>query len=87
MIKKAVPNCGEHNVSKEWKQTTFEYNEDGISVRVPCVDAWVCPVDGEASFTPETVDELITTVRELIESAKRAKKRRSTLTEYVISVG
>ncbi len=82
-----VPICGEHNISKEWKQTTFEYNEDSISVRVPCVHAWVCPVDGEASFTPETVDELITTVRELIESAKRAKKRRSILTEYVISVG
>jgi hypothetical protein len=87
MTEKATPTCGEHQVSKEWQQTTFEYSEDGISVRVPGVYAWVCPVDGQASFTPETVDELITTVRDLIESAKRAKKRRSILTEYVISVG
>ena len=42
---------------------------------------------GEASFTPDTVDELITTVRELIELAKRARKRRPVLTEYIVSVG
>ena len=87
MKEKATPTCREHQVSKEWQQTTFEYSEDGISIRVPGVYAWVCPADGEASFTPETVDELITTVRDLIESAKRAKQRRSILTEYVISVG
>ena len=66
---------------------TFEYTDDEVSVRVPNVYAWVCPVDGEASFTPETVDELIETVRELIETAKRARRRRSILTEYVVSVG
>ncbi len=32
-------------------------------------------VDGEASFTPATVDALIDTVRELIDTAKRAKER------------
>ena len=61
--------------------------EEGISVRVRDVYAWVCPEDGEASFTPEMVDELIVTVRELIETAKRAKERRSSLTEYVVAVG
>lgn len=64
----------------------FEYREGGITVRVPNVYAWVCPRDGEASFTPETVNELTATVRELLESAKRARERRSMFTEYIVSV-
>ena len=84
---KHIPICGEHQVSKEWRKTTFEYNDQGITIRVPDIYAWVCPVDEEASFLPETVDELISTVRELYETAKRAKARRSTLTEYIVSVG
>ena len=64
----------------------FAYSEDGISVRVPNVYAWVCPEDGEASFTPETADELIVTLREFVQAAKRAKARRSELTEYVVAV-
>ncbi|NIP24908.1 MAG: YgiT-type zinc finger protein [Phycisphaerae bacterium] len=87
MMTKPVPICGEHRISKVWTSTTFEYNEEGISIRVPDVPAWVCPVDGEASFTPETVDELLATVRELIELAKRARERRSTFTQYIVSVG
>jgi len=86
MKDKAIPICGEHHISKEWRPTTFEY-DDGITGRVPNVYAWVCPKDGAASFTPDTVDELISTVRELVEAAKRAKKRRSTFTEYVVAVG
>jgi YgiT-type zinc finger domain-containing protein len=86
MTIKPVPICGEHHVPKEWRATTFEYDEEGITVRIPNIYAWVCPESGEASFTPETVDELITTVRELTEIAKRARKRRPVLTEYVISV-
>ena len=78
--------CSLHQRPKEWRQATFEYSEDGVSIRVPGVSAWVCPEDGEASFTPETVDELITTVRELLEPAKRARARRSVLTEYIVSV-
>ena len=80
------PMCGKHNVLKEWQQITFEYREGEISIRVPHVYAWICPQDGEASFTPETVDELLETVRELIEIAKRARNRRSVLTEYIVSV-
>jgi len=87
MSAKSVPICGQHKKPKEWCPAVFEYSEGGISVRVPNVYAWVCPEDGEASFTPETVDELIVTVRELIETAKRARERRSSLTEYVIAVG
>jgi len=86
MTTKSIPICGQHQIQKEWRQTAFEYTEEGISVRVPNVYAWLCPADGEASFTPETIDELITTVRELIETAKRAKARRSAFTEYVVAV-
>ena len=82
-----APICGEHQVSKEWRKTTFEYSEQGITIHIPGVYAWVCPEDGEASFLPETVDELIATVRELHETAKRAKARRSVFTEYMVSVG
>lgn len=82
-----IPICGEHHVQKEWRQTTFEYSGEGITVRVPKIYAWVCPESGEASFTPDTVDELMTTVRELIELAKRARVRRHVLTDYIVSVG
>jgi hypothetical protein len=87
MATKPAPMCGEHHSQKEWRPTIFEYQEDGITVRVPNLCAWVCPVDGEASFTPETVDELLLTIRELLATAKRARERRSELTEYIISVG
>jgi len=86
MMTRPVPICGEHHVAKEWRASTFEYTDGGISVRVPNVYAWVCPISGEASFTPETVDELIVTTRELLETARRARQRRSVLTEYVVSV-
>ncbi len=87
MAKKPAPLCGEHHQLKEWRPTTFEYTEQGIAVRVPNVYAWVCPVDGEASFMPDTVDELLATVRELLAAAQRAKARRSVFTEYWVSVG
>ena len=87
MMAKAIPQCGQHRVSKEWLQTTFEYRDSEISVQVPNVYAWVCPVDGEASFAPETVDDLITSVRDFIETAKRSRNRQSMLREYIISVG
>ena len=87
MKKPNAPTCNAHKTPKEWRSTVFEYSEDGITVRVPNVQAWVCPQDGEASFTPETTDELLTTARDLLATAKRAKLRRSVLTEYVVSVG
>ena len=86
MTSQSIPVCGEHQVAKEWRPTNFEYGEDGVSIRVPNIYAWVCPQDGEASFTPETVDQLIDTVRELIEPAKHARGRRSLPTEYIVSV-
>ena len=84
---KPVPTCGEHRQAREWRPTTFEYTEQDITVRIPNVYAWVCPIDGEVSFTPETVDALIVTVRELIAAAHRAKAQRSAYTEYWVSVG
>ena len=70
MANDSTPICGEHKTPKEWRSTTFEYSEDGVSIRVPNIQAWVCPNDGEASFTPETTDELIDTVRELLGPAE-----------------
>ena len=87
MPTKPAPICGDHRVAKEWRPTTFEYREEDISVRVPNLYAWVCPIDGEASFLPEAVDELLDTIRELLTTAKRARERRSELTEYIVSVG
>jgi len=81
------PRCALHNTLKEWRPTTFEYGEEGISVRISNIPAWICPADGEASFTPEIVDEIIVTMSELFVSAKRARKRRTVLTEYIVSVG
>jgi hypothetical protein len=78
--------CSEHHAKKEWRHTAFEYQEEGVTVRVPNLYAWVCPIDGEASFTPDTVDELLLTIRELIATAKRAQGRRSELTQYIVSV-
>ena len=65
----------------------FEYSKNGISVRVQNVWVWVCPEDGEVSFTPETVDVLIDTVRELVDTTKREKKRILVLTDYAVAVG
>ena len=86
MTIKPIPMCSEHHTKKEWQLATFEYQEGRITIRVPNCYAWVCPVDGEASFTPETVDELLLTIRELLVTAKRAQERRSELTQYIVSV-
>lgn len=86
MAEKTPPICVQHKKNKEWRQTVFTYSEDGISIRIPNVYAWVCPEDGEASFTPETADELIVALREFVDAAKRARERRSVLTEYVVGV-
>ena len=85
METKPVPICNQHKTPKEWQQVTFEYDEDGITVRVSNIYAWVCPVDGEAAFTPETADELFRTVRAMLVPAKEARARQSMLTEYSVS--
>ena len=88
MTDKPIPTCGDaKQTPKQWQPVIFKYTEDDISVQVPNVYAWVNPLDGEVSFTPDTVDELIATVRELIETARRAQQRRNIFTDYIISVG
>ena len=87
MIPKPPPICTQHNTEKVWQQTVFEYSEDGVSVQVQNIWVWVCPEDGEPSFTPETIDALIVTIRELVYSAKHAKKRLPALTEYAVAIG
>ena len=84
---KPAPICAKHQVAKQWRATTFAYEDQGISIKVPNVDGWVCPESGEASFPPETADELITSVRDMVEAGKRARERRSAVRQYVISVG
>jgi hypothetical protein len=69
------PICCEHHIPKEWRPATLEYGDEGISIRVPNVYAWVCPADGEVSFTPETVDGLIFAARELLETARHTRER------------
>lgn len=76
-----VPFCGKHRMSREWRATVYQYDEDGVSIELPNIHAWVCPADGEAYFAPETVDELSDTVRELIESAKHSREHHPTSTE------
>jgi hypothetical protein len=58
-----VPVCQEHQTTMEWRPATFEYAEEGVSVCVTGPMAWVCPVDGEASYTPEGFDGLLVTDR------------------------
>ena len=87
MAKPNAPQCDQHERAREWRTADFEYVDGGIRVHVPNVPAWACPDDGEASFTPDTVGELIPTVRELVEIARRARERRSVLTEYTVAVG
>jgi RNA polymerase subunit RPABC4/transcription elongation factor Spt4 len=82
-----APVCAEHRLAREWRTAVFEYDEDGISIRIPNVEAWVCPADGDPSFLTETADELISVGRELLAAARRARQRRSALTEYIVSVG
>ncbi len=87
MAAKPAPVCREHNVAKEWVVTTFVYSDEDISVCIPGIHAWVCPEGGESSFPPETVDQLIPTVRELLATARKARERRSELTQFIVSVG
>ncbi|MGD2205240.1 MAG: hypothetical protein PVH17_00555 [Anaerolineae bacterium] len=87
MTEKPILICGEHRIPKEWRAATFEYVEDDITIRVPNISAWVCPESGDTSFLPQTVDEQISTVRDLLEAAKRARTRRSMPTEFEILVG
>lgn len=87
MNHETVPFCGKHRMSREWRASVYQHEEDGISVKVPDVHAWVCPGDGDAYFAPETVKELGSTIRELIEQEKQARERQSAPTEHLVQNG
>ena len=86
MPEKQCLQRGKGKPPMEWKITTFEYSEDGVSIRVPGVYGWVCPETGEVAFTPETAKELIAVIREFIAPAKRTKQMRTMPSEYIVSV-
>ena len=85
-MNKPTPACSECNTKMQWGKTVFEYRDDGIQISIPDVPAWVCPTCGEASFTPKTTDQLIETLRELVATAKRARRRQPLLREYLVKV-
>jgi len=71
-----------------WGETDFSYAEDGIEVIVRHIPAWVCPHGDDAAFAPGTGDEIIETVRELIQVARRtnASQPAFQLQEYLVRV-
>jgi len=82
------PFCSEHRIPMVWGETDFTYTEDDVTVIVRHIPAWLCPYGEDAAFLPSATDELIATVRELIEVAKRAKAQRTLLPqqEYFVKV-
>ena len=71
-----------------WGETDFTYAEDDVAVVVRHIPAWVCPHGDDAAFPPGVTDELIETIRELIEVAKRSRAHRTLLPqqEYLVKV-
>lgn len=57
----------------EWGETDFTYTEDGIEVVVRHIPAWVCRQGDDVAFAPGVTDELIATIRELIQVARRSQ--------------
>ena len=80
------PLCAECGSQMAWGVTTFHYEDDGIVISVPEVEAWVCPKCGEESFTPETTDKLIETLRELLAAAQNIRRRQPAWHEYLVKV-
>lgn len=69
-----------------WGQTDFVYRDDGIEITIPNVPAWLCKSNHEPLFTPDTTDQLIDTLKELVATAQRARKREPMLHQYVVRV-
>ena len=71
-----------------WGKTDFTYAEDGIEVVVRHIPAWVCPQGDDAAFPPGATDELLTTIRELINVAKRSQTKQSIFAnrEYLVKI-
>lgn len=82
------PLCEEHNVAMVWGKTDFSYAEGGIEVTVRHIPAWVCPHADDSAFPPGVTDELIGTIRKLVEVAKQAQAKQPVRweQEYVVRV-
>ena len=80
-MEKPVPTC-KNGHQMIWGKTTFAYEEDGISVEVSDIPAWICQDCDDVSFAPGTTQQLITAVRELIAATKRARAKNTPLYEY-----
>lgn len=82
------PFCSEHQIPMVWDETDFTYTEDGIEVVVRHISAWVCPHGDDMAFAPGVADELIATIRELIQVARRsqAMQTKRPQQEYLVRV-
>jgi len=82
------PLCAEHNLPMQWGETDFTYTDGGIEVIVRHIPAWVCPHADDAAFAPGMTDDLIATVRKLVDVAKQAKQAQAGLweQEYLVRV-
>lgn len=73
------PFCSEHRTPMTWGETEFTHTEDGVEVVVRHVPAWVCEHGDDAALAPGIMDELVTTVRQLVQLAKQAKAEHPSL--------
>ena len=64
-----------------WGETDFTYAQDGVEVIVRHIPAWVCPHGDDAAFPPGVTDELIGTIRKLVEIARQARTSHDYITE------
>lgn len=76
-------NC---QIKKRWRKTDADFPDDGLVIIISGVPAWVCPQCGDTSFTPEVMDMLIHTFRELSSAAKDAHTRKPKVKELVVRV-
>ena len=83
-----APFCSFHRTPMQWGETDFTYAEDGVEVVVRHIPAWVCSHQDDSSLPPGTMDELIKTIRELIQVAKKAKAVQVAIPqqEYLVRV-
>ena len=82
------PLCEEHNLPMQWGETDFTYREADIEVTVRHIPAWVCPHADDSAFAPGVTDELIGTIRKLMDVARQAKAAQAGLweQEYLVRV-
>lgn len=86
MSRKPLPCCSECKVTMRSGKANYVYRDDGIAITIPDVPAYLCGRGHEPLFTPESTDQLIETLKELVATARRARKRRPRFREYRVQV-